>query len=197
MTLRMMVLWGLALLLVAGVAQAQTGASGDLADCLRDNPDRYLAPGPAVDDQYAGPVDACQALIEGDGMQVTVTPAGNSDGPRGGSSSASSAPAGDAPSRGGSSGSPSTTTPATGTGTSGGTGAAAGRGTGPAAEAPVADSSPPQRAVRRAIAQADAAGGLGGPGSASGAPAWIIALGGALLAAIAGGAAFRMYRRGR
>jgi hypothetical protein len=193
----MMVLWGLALLLaMAGVAQAQTGASGDLADCLRDNPDRYLAPGPAVDDQYAGPVDACRRLTEGDGVQVTVTPSGDSDGP-GDGSSASSVPAGDAPPHDGSSGSPSTTTPATGAGTSGGTGAAAGRGNGPAAEAPEADSSSSQRAVRRAIAQADAAGGLGGPGSASGAPAWIIALGGALLAAIAGGAAFRMYRRGR
>jgi hypothetical protein len=191
----MVVLWGLALLVgMAGVAQAQTGPSGDLADCLRDNPERYADPGPAVDDQYAGPVDACRALIEGDDVQVTVTPSGDSDGTGGGSSAA---PAGGASSRDGSSGTPATAAPATGAGTSGGPGTAAGSGNGRAAEAPAAEASSSRRTVRRAIAQADAAAGLGGPGSASGAPAWILALGGALLAVIAGGAAFRVYRRGR
>jgi hypothetical protein len=194
----MVVLWGLALLVgMAGVALAQTAPAGDLADCLRDNPDRYADPGAAVDDQYAGPVDACRALIEGDGVQVTVTPSGDSEGPGGGSppaSSGSASSSGDGSSRAGTSAGPATGagTPSTTTTRTNGDRVAPG--------APAADEEGPsssRRTVERAIARADAAGGLGGPSSATDAPAWILALGGALLAAIAGGAAFRVYRRGR
>ena len=42
--------------------------------CLRNGGDRYAGPGAAVDDQYSDAAGACQRLLDGGDVQVTVSP---------------------------------------------------------------------------------------------------------------------------
>jgi hypothetical protein len=169
------------------------GQSGGIDDCLRDSPDRYRS-GPAVDDQYAGPVESCQSLVEEGDVQVTVSPSGQAG--DGGASGGGSA---------GTAGSSSASSSAPSTGDASGTAAAqpAAPAGDPAERAPASErdvgadgrSSSAERMVAVALERADGGGGIAGPGAAASASPWFIALGGVLLAAVVAGAALQVYRR--